>query len=81
MFGLSRIMIQLIASGGVVAVLVTSCVVRDRSVEQRGAQKVVAASKQAGAKANAINREVRKRAAEPGAAQRLLNDPLSCRDC
>lgn len=70
---------RLIASGAVATVLVSSCVVRDRNVEQRGAQKVVAASKVQGAKANAINETVRKRAAEPGASDRLLNG--SCRDC
>ncbi len=70
---------RIVASGAVVSVLVTSCVVRDRSVEQRGAAKVVEASKKEGAKANAVNREVRKRAAEPGAADRLLKS--ACRDC
>lgn len=79
MFGLSRLALQLVASGGIAAVLVGSCVVRDRNVEQRGAQKVVAASKAQGAKANAINENVRRRAAEPGASDRLLNG--SCRDC
>lgn len=79
MFGLSRLSVQAIALIGGGGLLVTSCVVRDRSVEQRGAQKVVAASKQAGAKANAINENVRRRAAEPGASDRLLNG--SCRDC
>lgn len=79
MFGLSRLALQLVASGGIAALLVSSCVVRDRNVEQRGAQKVVAASKAQGAKANAINENVRRRAAEPGASDRLLNG--SCRDC
>lgn len=79
MFGLSRLGIQAAALVAGAGVLVTSCVVRDRNVEQRGAQKVVAASKVQGAKANAINETVRKRAAEPGASDRLLNG--SCRDC
>lgn len=79
MIGLTRFAVQSLASGGVIALLVTSCVVRDRSVEQRGSQKVVAASKAQGAKANAINENVRRRAAEPGASDRLLNG--SCRDC
>lgn len=79
MFGLSRLAVQAIALVGGGSLLVTSCVVRDRNVEQRGAQKVVAASKAQGAKANAINENVRRRAAEPGASDRLLNG--SCRDC
>lgn len=79
MFGLSRLSVQVTALVAGVGVLVTSCVVRDRNVEQRGAQKVVAASKAQGAKANAINENVRRRAAEPGASDRLLNG--SCRDC
>lgn len=78
-FGLSRFGLQLAAVIGGAGLLVTSCVVRDRNVEQRGAQKVVAASKAQGAKANAINENVRRRAAEPGASDRLLNG--SCRDC
>ncbi len=79
MFGLSRFAIQAIAliSGG--GLLVTSCVVRDRSVEQRGASKVLAVSKQAGARANEINRKVRAAARQPGAFERLLKS--SCRDC
>lgn len=79
MFGLSRLSVQVTALVAGAGVLVTSCVVRDRNVEQRGAQKVVAASKAQGAKANAINENVRRRAAEPGASDRLLNG--SCRDC
>ena len=79
MLGLSRLTLQMLASGGIIAVLVTSCVVRDRNIEQRGAAKVATASKKAGAKANATNREVRRRAAEPGAFERLLEE--SCRDC
>lgn len=79
-FGLSRFGLQLAAVIGGAGLLVTSCVVRDHNIEQRGAQKVVAASKQQGAKANEINREVRKRAAEPGAFDRLLKSG-ACRDC
>lgn len=70
---------RIVASGAVVSVLVTSCVVRDRSVEQRGAAKVVEASKKEGAKANAINSKVRADARKPGAADRLLKS--ACRDC
>jgi hypothetical protein len=79
MFGLSRLSIQLAAIVGGAGLLVTSCVVRDRSVEQRGAAKIVAASKKEGAKANATNEVVRRDAAVPGAVDRLLKD--SCRDC
>ncbi|HPE81955.1 hypothetical protein [Denitromonas sp.] len=78
-FAITRFGIQVAALIAGAGVLVTSCVVRDRSVEQRGAAKVVSASKKAGAKANATNREVRRRAAEPGAFERLLEE--SCRDC
>lgn len=39
MFGLSRLALQLIASGVISLGLVTSCVVRDRSIENRGAAK------------------------------------------
>lgn len=46
-----------------------------------GRQEVVSTSKAEGAKANETNRKVRVRAAEPGAADRLRRDPLSCRDC
>ena len=46
-----------------------------------GAAKVVEASKKQGAKANEINRKVRVRAAEPGAAERLRRDKANCRDC
>lgn len=79
MFGLPRLAIQIISSSAVMALVVGSCVVRDRNIETRGAEKIVAASKKQGAKANEINRKVRARAAEPGASDRLLKS--SCRDC
>lgn len=47
--------------------------------ETKGAAKVVTASKDAGAKANATNEKVRTDTKRPGAADRLLKD--SCRDC
>lgn len=79
MFGLSRLAVQLIASSAIVTLLVGSCVVRDRSIEQRGATKVVSASQKAGAKANAINAKVRDDARKPGSLERLRKS--SCRDC
>lgn len=51
----------------------------DAKVEKRGEKKVVERSVKAGKKANAKNEDARRRAAEPGAFQRLLKD--SCRDC
>lgn len=47
-FAITRFGIQVAALIAGAGVLVTSCVVRDRSVEQRGAAKVVSASKKAG---------------------------------
>ena len=71
-----------LAGGGVaVAVLVGSCVARDMRIEQRGGTKVVTASKTAGKQANATNDKVRTDARKPGAAERLLADPSTCRDC
>lgn len=67
------------ASAAIVALLVGSCALRDHRIEQRGAAKVVAASKEAGAKANETSRKVRDAARQPGAFERLLKD--SCRDC
>ena len=49
---------------------------RERSI---GAEKVVQASKEVAKKANATNADVRRRASEPGAAERLRRD--ACRDC
>lgn len=78
-FVITRFGLQVAALVVGAGVLMTSCVVRDRSIEQRGASKVVAASKKAGAKANAINSKVRAAAREPGSFDRLLKE--SCRDC
>ena len=79
MLGLSRFTLQVLASGGIIAALVTSCVVRDRTIEQRGAAKVVSASKKRGAQANEINSKVRADARKPGSFDRLLRE--ACRDC
>ncbi|MBK6599177.1 MAG: hypothetical protein IPG25_15380 [Proteobacteria bacterium] len=70
---------RIIVSGVVVSVFVGSCVVRDRKIEKRGADKVLAAGKSAGTKANAENLDVRRRASQPGSFGRLLEE--SCRDC
>lgn len=78
-FVITRAGVQFAALLAGAGVLVTSCVVRDRSVEQRGAAKVVSASKEAGAKANAINSRVRADARKPGSFDRLLRE--ACRDC
>lgn len=79
MFGLSRLALQLIATGAILLVGVVSCSMRDRKIEARGAEKVVAAAKKEGVKANAINSRVRSAARRPGAFDRLLKD--ACRDC
>ena len=78
-FTITRVGVEVIALVGGLAFLVTSCVVRDRSIEQRGATKVVSASQKAGAKANAINAKVRDDARRPGSLERLRKS--SCRDC
>lgn len=79
MFGLSRLAAQIVASSAIMALVVGSCVVRDRSVEQRGAANVVSAAKTAGARANATNAKIRAHARKPGSFDRLLNS--ACRDC
>jgi hypothetical protein len=40
MFGLSKLTMQLVASGLVVLGGVSACVIRDKRIEQRGGQKV-----------------------------------------
>ncbi len=40
MFGLSKLTVQLVASGLVVVSGVSACVIRDKRIEQRGGQKV-----------------------------------------
>lgn len=64
---------------GIVLTLMGSCALRDMKIEQRGATKIVEASKERGKKINAKNETVRRRAAEPGAFERLLKH--DCRDC
>lgn len=49
--------------------------------KKQGAAELVTVSKEAGAKANAKNEKVRADAKRPGAADRLLNDKATCRDC
>lgn len=71
-----------LAGAGVVALVgVSACVIRDGRIKEVGRQEVVQASKAAGAEANVKNEKVRAAARAPGAAQRLLNDRASCRDC
>lgn len=69
-----------IGAGAIVMVVgLRACdVQRQRAI---GAESVVDASKQKGRKANARNDEVRRRAREPGAFDRLRRDDATCRDC
>ena len=78
-FAITRFGIQVAALLAGAGVIVTSCVVRDRTIEQRGAAKVVSASKKRGAQANEINSKVRADARRPGSFDRLLRE--ACRDC
>ncbi len=67
-----------VIAGGLMALLALRA--WDVSRQQaKGAAKVIEASKQVGAKANAKNDEVRRAASAPGAAERLRRE--SCRDC
>lgn len=70
---------RIIASGAVASVLVSSCVVRDRNLEQRGAAKVTSAIAQQTEQINAKARKARAAAHAPGSAERVRND--YCRDC
>lgn len=67
-FGLSRLAVQVIASGAVVSLLVGSCVLRDRAIERKGAAKVVAKIERAAdanaKKANAVRRDVQRTPAD-----------------
>lgn len=78
-FFMTRIGLQIAAIVIGAGVLLASCVVRDRKIEARGAEKLVAASKKEGVRANAVNSKVRDRARQPGSFERLLSE--SCRDC
>jgi hypothetical protein len=55
--------------------------VHDKKVEARTEQKIVEKSVDQGKKNNAKNADVRRRAEQPGAFERLLNDIMVCRDC
>lgn len=78
-FGLSRLAVQIIASSAIVALLVGSCVVRDRSIEQRGATKVTSAIAKQTENINAKARKARDAARAPGAVERVRSK--YCRDC
>lgn len=67
MFGLSKLTVQLVASGLVVLGGVSACVVRDKRIEQRGGQKVAEKIEKA------TNETVRK----AGDAGRKSADPKS----
>lgn len=79
MIGLSRLSIQIAAVVGGAGLLVTSCVVRDRSVEQRGAAKAVATINQQTQVKDEKARQARAAARAPGAPDRVLSE--YCRDC
>lgn len=70
---------RVIASGAVASVLVSSCVVRDRNLEQRGAAKISSAIAKQTDETNEKARKARAAAREPGSAQRVLKE--YCRDC
>lgn len=63
----------------IVVALVAWDRVRIWNAESRGAEKVIAQSRDEGNKINAKNSEVRERAARPGAPERVLR--RFCRDC
>lgn len=71
-----------LAGAGVVALVgVSSCMIRDARIKEKGKQEVVQASKAAGAEANVKSEKARAAARAPGAADRLRGDKSSCRDC
>lgn len=72
----ARTLKRVLAAAGA-ALLVTSCVVH--SLEQRGANKLIAKSQIEGTKANVKNATIRDRARTPGAAERMRRE--ACRDC
>lgn len=76
---LSRFGLQAAALAVGAGALVTSCVVRDRSVEQRGAAKAVATINQQTQATNEKARQARAAARAPGAPDRVLSE--YCRDC
>lgn len=78
-FTITRVGVQVVALIGGLAFLVTSCVVRDRSIEQRGATKVTSAIAKQTEKINAKARKARDAARAPGAVDRVRN--AFCRDC
>jgi hypothetical protein len=63
----------------IVVALVAWDRVRIWNAENRGAEKVIAQSRDEGNKINAKNAEVRERASRPGAPERVLR--RFCRDC
>ncbi len=70
---------RIIASGAVATVLVSSCVVRDRNLEQRGAAKVTSALAKQTDEINAKVHKARAAARAPGAVERVRE--RYCRDC
>ena len=70
---------RVIASGAVASVLVSSCVVRDRNLEQRGAAKISSAIAKQTDETNEKARKARAAARKPGAVDRVRNS--FCRDC
>lgn len=63
----------------VVVALVLALIVNNSHQQRKGAEKVLVASKEQGAKANAKSEAVRTDADRPGAADRVLKH--YCRDC
>lgn len=81
MFGLSRLALQLVASGGIAAVLVGSCVVRDRNRDAATVAKIEKASMQDGKNRAEKSDKAHADSRKPGAAARLRADPTVCPDC
>ena len=63
----------------VVSALVLALIVNNSHQRNKGAESVIAAAKEQGAKANAKNEAVRADAERPGAADRVRE--RFCRDC
>jgi len=78
-FLLSRLGMQIAAVVAICGVLVTSCVVRDRKLVAKGADRAVAQINKQTDKINEKARKARRAARAPGSVERVRK--LWCRDC
>ena len=76
--GLS-ILARVVIAAVIVIVSIGGIAAYNESQKRKGEARVIERSKQQGEKINAKNEAVRRRAAEPGAFDRLLK--FNCRDC